>query len=247
MMSDITAIHTSCKNCVFAKYDGITQTDCYLEYIQTFKDNNVSVVEAYDEEKEFYIINNKKCIGYRDKDWILKNNLDINNIQSIIDAFNKTNQINYISIIDTKNLSINNIKDILQKLKIQSHKPQKIFLIRYSTNQDLSFSKIKPILEDTNIPWKIQTSLDTNTPIEYFIGTILNTQRTRFVLLINNYSTDIDKIIETSYDRVYKELKQILVLRNKDNSCLMFSSSVYKFSKIEGIDLFNDNQYHAML
>lgn len=46
-------LETSCKDCVFAIYDGKTQTSCYADRISKF----ANVTEAYDEDKEFYVIN----------------------------------------------------------------------------------------------------------------------------------------------------------------------------------------------
>ena len=62
-MSTINAVHTPCKNCVFAIYDNITQTNCALHYLDIYRDKDIEILEAYDNDKEFYIINNKKCIG----------------------------------------------------------------------------------------------------------------------------------------------------------------------------------------
>ena len=76
-MTSIPAIHTSCKKCVFAIYDNITQTGCHLDYIAKYREKNISILEAYDEQKEFYVIGDKKCPGYREDSWFKDNNLTI--------------------------------------------------------------------------------------------------------------------------------------------------------------------------
>lgn len=53
-------LQTSCKDCILAEYNGITQIGCQANRISKF--NNV--IEAYDEEKEFYVID-KFCNYYR--------------------------------------------------------------------------------------------------------------------------------------------------------------------------------------
>lgn len=64
-VNTLNPIHTPCRNCVFAQYDGITQTGCKLGRIKKF--NEVAeVVEATDNEKDFYIINGRKCNAFRD-------------------------------------------------------------------------------------------------------------------------------------------------------------------------------------
>ena len=58
-------IKTSCKNCAFAVYEKDTQVDCAFGRIEKFKD---SVTEAFDNEKEFFIVD-RLCTYFRDKKW----------------------------------------------------------------------------------------------------------------------------------------------------------------------------------
>lgn len=58
---------TSCKECVFAKYEDKTQIGCVADRIIKFQNLN-NVIEAYDDDKEFYVINGF-CNYYRTKQW----------------------------------------------------------------------------------------------------------------------------------------------------------------------------------
>jgi hypothetical protein len=58
---------TSCKDCVFAQYDGNTQTGCAADRLDLFRDQGY-IIEAYDEEKEFYVID-CFCNYYRTPKW----------------------------------------------------------------------------------------------------------------------------------------------------------------------------------
>ena len=58
---------TACKNCVFAVYDGDTQVDCSMGRISKYQDLGM-VIDAYDEEKEFYVINGI-CNVVRQSNW----------------------------------------------------------------------------------------------------------------------------------------------------------------------------------
>ena len=42
---------TSCKECLFAKYEGITQVDCELGKIDMYRKHGTEVAEVYDEYK----------------------------------------------------------------------------------------------------------------------------------------------------------------------------------------------------
>ncbi len=48
-------VSTSCKDCIFAIYEDKPQTVCFAQRIVVFK-KRLEVVEAYDDEKEFYVI-----------------------------------------------------------------------------------------------------------------------------------------------------------------------------------------------
>jgi cellulose synthase/poly-beta-1,6-N-acetylglucosamine synthase-like glycosyltransferase len=47
---------TSCKDCKFAIYQGKTQTGCEAGRVETYMENGLAF-EAYDKDKEFYVVN----------------------------------------------------------------------------------------------------------------------------------------------------------------------------------------------
>lgn len=62
-MSQLEKYHTPCKNCIFAEYKGKTQHGCQMGRIEPFRDLG-SIIEAEDEEKEFFIVNGRFCNAY---------------------------------------------------------------------------------------------------------------------------------------------------------------------------------------
>ena len=62
-------LDTPCKNCIFAKYNGITQYGCKLDKLDIFRKHDTYISEAYDEDKEFYVIKNRTCIEFRTTRW----------------------------------------------------------------------------------------------------------------------------------------------------------------------------------
>ena len=58
---------TACKNCLFAIYDGKTQTSCQLGRIEKFQDLD-QVLDAYDDEKEFFVVKGI-CNAVRESGW----------------------------------------------------------------------------------------------------------------------------------------------------------------------------------
>ena len=60
--------NTSCKDCVFAEYEEVTQTGCRMNMIKKYS-NNENIIECYDEEKEFFVIKARICPYMRTKLW----------------------------------------------------------------------------------------------------------------------------------------------------------------------------------
>jgi len=63
-------IHTSCKDCILAEYSNITQTDCKAHLLEKYQKLKVPIVEVFDEEKEFFVVEGRQCTYYRNKDWL---------------------------------------------------------------------------------------------------------------------------------------------------------------------------------
>jgi len=64
----VSQVHTTCKNCIFAVYSGNTQTSCKLEKIKDYKDADISVIEVHDGEKDFFVIDGRFCMFYRNEE-----------------------------------------------------------------------------------------------------------------------------------------------------------------------------------
>lgn len=118
----INEIHTSCKNCIFAKYEGITQTGCEFNLIDKYKQNNIEVIEAYDHDKEFYIINNRKCIHARSVKWASRKK--IYNLESKKKEVEKEIVIKYNNyILCSQKTSLYEIEQTLQSSNAQRLQP----------------------------------------------------------------------------------------------------------------------------
>ena len=66
----LSQIHTSCKNCVFANYtaDGLVQSGCKLGKIQDYKKAGIDILDVYDDELQFSVINGRVCLFYRNEE-----------------------------------------------------------------------------------------------------------------------------------------------------------------------------------
>lgn len=247
-MSEIQAVHTPCKQCVFATYHNITQIGCALNYIDKYRSNSIDILEAYDEDKEFYVVNGKKCIGYRENKWFEQLGMADSSIEDKVAKYNESNHVYYTTIINLQVLSHDQLDSLCQQLTLCSIKPKKLILIRYRDDKlSFSYESIENILKKYNIScvWRIQTMLDNTIIYENAVHNIVQHDRgSRFVLSLNGYSEDLIKIVETVNDKVYKELDSFILGGNKDKSAMIYSTSVYRYGVANNEDItLNDELY----
>lgn len=234
-MTTINSVHTSCKNCVFAKYDGITQIDCELKFIDIYKNHDIEIIEAYDNDKEFYIINTKKCIGYREQKWFDSLGMQNSNLQDKINKFNETNILNYLAIIDLE--LFNNIEDfrlICENISQLPIKPQKIIFVRHIDEKlEFTYDKLYSVINSMNLgcEWTIQTILDESINHDQTIFDItISNPKYRFILSVISPDTDLKHIIIKANQIVHKDLGQFLILSNLNKTALIYSSIQYRYS-----------------
>lgn len=249
--NQINTIHTPCKDCVFAIYSNNTQNDCALGYLKKYQDNNIQVLEAYDDTKEFYIINGKKCIGYRENKWFKQFNLDDASLIDKVNKYNETNYLDYIVAIDLKQMSIDDLDSILKQLSVCNIKPQKVILVRYADNElKFPYTAIEDLFKKHNVTytWRIQTILDISISYDQIIHNIISlNSKYRFIVSINNYNTDIKHIIEHTNQIVHHDLGQFDIIANNDHSCIIFSTIIYRFDHFHGNNLLNNpNNYQVV-
>jgi hypothetical protein len=173
------SIKTSCKNCIFAVYDNNTQTGCLTNRIDKF---NYLAIEAYDNDKEFYIIKSF-CNYYRTSSWndgvadtnkvkhessltidILVNceNINNNDIDNIINYFESIpydkDKINIV-LCSIYNIENNNRKNILSIYNTLTANKFNVVIVKYA-NKDTYFHEyvaaskrvVHMIIDKDNIP-----------------------------------------------------------------------------------------------
>ena len=247
----ISAVHTPCKKCVFAEYTDKTQTDCHLDYINKYIKNDVKIFEAYDEEKEFFIIDGKKCIGYRENKWFEKRNLGDVSIQDKIANYKASNYAHYVAVINLKDLDLKQLEKICHNIKACQIKPQKIVLIRHlDENKGFHYKDIENIFNaiDIDYPWRIQTMLDEELPYEYVLYDIIkNNKSCRFLLSIAEDSDILDKLVCDTNKRVYEELDNFCACGNSSKKIVFYSSTVYRYAFETGKDILNDTELYTVV
>lgn len=238
----INKIHTPCKDCVFAKYENNTQINCELDYISKYKNKNIEVLEAYDDNKEFYIINGKKCIGYRENKWFDNFDLKDASIEDKIKKFHELNSLDYLLIIDLKNINLEQLEDILVQVSGLQILPKKLIMIRYADNAGFPYEILKNLLDKyvTKYKWRIQTILDQLLEYHNVLKNIVSLNSNRFIVSITQSNKDIHNIVKYTNKIVHHDLDQFNIIANQNKSCIVFSRGLYAFEAFNGRDLLND-------
>jgi hypothetical protein len=250
-MSSINKIHTPCKSCVFAIYSESTQTGCALDYIEKYKNKDIEILEVYDEDKEFYVINNKKCIGYRENKWFAKYDLEHSSLETKIAKFNELNHIEYLMVVDLKDFDLDGLEVLKDGVSKLIHKPHKIIFIRYQNDKRFPYDRIKEFFESTSIncKWRIQTMVDNSLSHKDILHNITNLNKGyRFIVDINKPTNNISPLVEKANNIVYKDLDSVLALKNQDASAILFSAPSYRWSIIvEKVDILDTEENYIVV
>jgi len=123
---NIDNTHTSCKDCIFAEYKENTQIDCNANRLSLFRKHG-EVIEVFDEEKEFFVINKKHCFYKRPSGYFKGPYL------TWFDQIEKENEIKYQAVIFA-NESMEDILRSISQIYEQSIKPCKISIVRLYTS-----------------------------------------------------------------------------------------------------------------
>jgi hypothetical protein len=109
---------TSCKDCVFAIYNGNTQIGCHAGRL-----DNLDVAECYDEEKEFFVTKNVNCLGFRKQSWLKEDE----QIDLAAERAKKELAFSYTVITGA-----GDIHKKLEYLNKQTHKPTATYIYGYA-------------------------------------------------------------------------------------------------------------------
>jgi hypothetical protein len=142
-------LETSCQNCIFAEYNGRTQTDCALGMLLAHK----NVIESYNENGEFFVINGL-CLTYRDNRWDYHNRT----LQEQKKQLEKELQLNYtLFVYFGDNHTLQQLEQTLSK--IPEIAPKQIIIINNHKDKTLN-RQLCAMCEHTNLPWIVDSIVE---------------------------------------------------------------------------------------
>lgn len=224
--------HTSCKNCVFALYQKETQIDCKLYRLDQFKKQRGEVLEAYDHDKEFFIVNNRKCFAYRDKVW--KESLDTD--AEIIDAVAKELCITCdILVYVDRDTKLEDFKNTIRSISESTLKPNLVNVVNnYIDIEEIVLNRYYMTLQKYlkgSCLYKLTNILEENATYERAIDVCLKQFDDSDVWFMTMHSgCKLPKELLSAINHALNiDLKEIvLILPNKDNDFLFSQIEFYR-------------------
>lgn len=246
----INIIHTSCKKCVFAEYNENTQIACCLNLLDKFKNKGVEVLNVYDEEKEYFVINNKKCVGYKEEKYFQNRGLSSSSLDKKIQYVKNNLKVNYAIVINIKKYKNNNLEKLAESISQLKIKPSIVYVIRYRKDRGkYSYDQIQNFLNQCQISkWKIKTILDPKIKYDNVLHSTINEdKKNKFLLSINGNYSNLDKIVLTAQKKIYEELTTFLVLSNAKKESILFNTDVYRYGIFNGQDILNNTDKYEIV
>lgn len=252
-MNEISPIHTPCSDCVFAVYTDKTQTGCAMNMLSLYEDKEgIDIIEAYNDEKEFFIINNKKCFAYKIPAYFKSREMENSTLEEKIDYVTNLMQMNYALVVDVRNMTIMAFRSVLNNLKNKTEvSPSLIVLATHHTNKINISHYYKSIIDsEINSKWKIKSLSDVDTEFFDVVHEAVTNDATdcNFILAVNgkDYSNLI-KIVDYANRKVYENFETFVAVTNESRGIMLFNNKVYKQALLSGIDILTKTTEHIVL
>ncbi len=144
---------TVCKDCAFAVYEEKTQKGCALDRIVPLVRSGGTLIEAYDEEKEFYIIDGKLCRHQRTHEWLEKQaNTDY------MGTIRKEIRITYQAIVWVHD-NLQSLSTTIKSLNDQALPPTEIYAIRHMSSPLRPAQIVNLLKEECKCKWYNQNPI----------------------------------------------------------------------------------------
>lgn len=247
----INKIHTPCKKCVFADYTENTQTGCFLGLIDNYRHTDfIEIIEAYDREKEFFIVSGKKCFGYKEQKYFDSRDMQNSSIEEKVAYMKKISRMKYIAIVDCLDRTPDELLEVVAEIKKADVLPDTILVVILEGG-DYPYSEYFKALNKSNIgtKWKIKGNLykeqDFFTTVHQTIN--LGAEQCNFILSVGKNYNKVKEIIDHANDLVYNEYKTFSVISNESKDTIIFNKYVYQAALVANGDIITDYQEYIII
>lgn len=174
--------NTNCKNCIFAIYDGNTQTGCSQNRLEKFE-----TIEAYDLEKEFYVVKGF-CNYYRPTTW--------NGGVADKDKVKNESSVTFDIIINCTNINeeyANSISNLLSSIKYNKEKYRVVLCHSHASEKNVKNHVLKLYKSISGLELSVYNDFDF-----YINNYISKTRKTYHIYISDNRMIDPNTMEKTN-------------------------------------------------
>ena len=230
MSNTINPIHTVCKNCVFSEYEKNTQVSCFLGMIEKYREQDPScILEVYDQDKEFYVINKRKCIWYKENKYFENREMSNASIEEKATYVKNTWKIKYLAVVDCRDRTDEDLNNIITTLMNSGVEPANVSIITSRLNK-VDHQDFYKVLKKLDLKWTIKSLLHPEQEHITTVHQIVNegAKKCNFILSIGQDHKDVEKIVKTANDMIYTHNKPFMVISNESKQTILFNVLVYR-------------------
>lgn len=225
----ISKLHTACKDCIFSVYDEAnkTQTGCMLNKLDKLKENGVQIIETFDDEKEFYVLNNHACMSYRNKA------IEGKTIEEQIQIVKEQAKPRIACIILIEDNDEQKIENTIKSLTEQEEQFREVI---FSNSSEIKPSLIIDLINkyQGKFKWSVKQILD-----DYWVGSkainhALEKSKSTYASIFNS-GFIIDKLfVKQLIDSLAEQMKRFIMLKGIDEKENGLTVQTYAFLSLRG-------------
>ena len=215
MENKISVVSTTCRDCLFAEYDDNTQVGCHLGKIDKIKSHPVyELIEAMDDNKDFYVLNYHLCLHQRIKGWPH----DDKSIEEMIKAVKEEVKMNWGAILVLNDEPLNDMSRVqkrLEEILDQSRPPSWIGIVNQDVDLDVYW--IIDYLNEKDVKWKIESG---GGDVRKHVDTLFNKFKKHKFVFYSIFESDKDipsSLYTDMHNFVIDNLGQYSVIKEEDS------------------------------
>ena len=148
--------NTPCKECIFAQYDltgeAPTQTGCNKGMLDKYRKAGTNIIEAYDTDKEFFVLEGRICPFFRDYNWASRIENDENFDETVERMLKFETSLSFHIMIFMQD-SIDDVKKTLESINKQDKMPVQVTIIR-PRNSIVKPKEVTELFVDSKYRWR---------------------------------------------------------------------------------------------
>jgi len=206
---DANDIKTVCRDCAFSEYEGERQTGCRLGKLDKFRQLGETIIPAYDDTgKDFYIIQDRFCVFWRDPNWkdseFARIPKDKRNYDSLATRVRHEVRAKFLTIVYLdENSTISDLKKTVNSLKSGSLRPKKIIFCDNKSSVDTR--ELIKVAKSSGCLWGLERIVEDNASkqrcVDIAVKKSKSSENTYYSFfsagepVLKNFHSDIDNAI----------------------------------------------------